>query len=190
MAREGHTYTRHFDLETRQHELLGMDLGEGAPRRALILGLVLVAAWTGTFLLLLGLPSKFTFTLYFLPPVLLAVFGAQRSGRIERRWNITMWAIGIRYLVLGHRPIICGGRRAAHRSEWLGRRARWGGRLDLLLDSPLDPLLSRWLGPEGQIPEGSGAPLRLASRSRLYGPDAMVRAYGRKAFKGEGQNAW
>ncbi|MFH9355157.1 hypothetical protein [Kitasatospora sp. NPDC017646] len=180
--RQGNTYTRHFDLETRQHELLGIDLGEGAPRRALVLGLVLYAVWLGLLLLILGLPSRFTFTLYFLPPLMITIFGTQRSHKLDRRWNITRWAISIRYLVLGHRPVICGGRRATHRSEWLGRRARWGSRLDLLADSPLGRLVDRFLGPQGQIPTGSGVPLQLAARPRLYGPDAVGRAYGRKTL--------
>ncbi|TLQ38869.1 hypothetical protein [Streptomyces marianii] len=181
--RLGHTYTRSFDLETKQHELLGMDLGEGAPRRALVLGLSLYALWTGTLLLLFGLPSKITFTLYFLPPLITTVYGTQRSRIVERRWNITRWSIGIRYLVLGHRPIICGGRRAATRAEWISRRARWSRKAEILAESPLGPLVERWLGAEESVPTGAGAPIRLAARPRLYGPDAVVKAYGRKAMK-------
>ncbi|MFK0296629.1 hypothetical protein ACIQU6_40015 [Streptomyces sp. NPDC090442] len=181
----GRTYTRHFDLETRQHELLGFDLGEGAPRRALILGLVLYALWTGTLLLLFGLPSKITFTLYALPPLFVAVYGTQRSQAIDRRWNITRWSIGVRYLVLGHRPIIGAGRRAATRSEWISRRARWSGKAELLAESPLGPLVERWLGTkEESTPPGAGAPIQLAARRpRLYGPDAVGKAYGRKAIQ-------
>ncbi|WP_331720120.1 hypothetical protein OG762_51730 (plasmid) [Streptomyces sp. NBC_01136] len=181
--RIGNTYTQHFELETKQHELLGLDLGEGAPRRPLVLGLVLNGLWWAVLLLVLGGPSKFTFTAYFLPPVIVTVYGAQRSTVIDRRWNLTRWAIGIRYLVLGHRPIISGGRRAATRSEWMNRRARWGTRLEFFLDSPLGGLIERWLGDEESIPEGAGAPIRLAARPRLYGPDAVVKAYGRKALK-------
>ena len=182
MSRVGHTYTRHFDLETKQHELLGLDLGEGFSRRSLILGLILYALWSGSLLLLLGLPSRYTFTLYFLPPLIVTVYGTQRSTRLPRRWNITQWSIGTRYLVLGHRPIICGGRRAATRSEWLGRRARWGSKAELLAESPLGPLVERWLGPEREAPIGAGPALRLSARPRLYGPDAVVKAHGRKAL--------
>ncbi|MFD8155313.1 hypothetical protein ACFV28_31765 [Streptomyces sp. NPDC059720] len=181
--RVGHTYTKHFDLETRQHELLGLDLGEGAPRRALVLGLSLYVLWTGPLLLLFGLPSKITFTAYFLPPLITAVYGTQRSRNIERRWNITRWSIGTRYLVLGHRPIICAGRRAASRSEWLSRRARWSAKAELLAESPLGPAIERWLGADESAPAGAGAPIKLAARPRLYGPDAVGKAYGRKAIK-------
>ncbi|MEU6467488.1 hypothetical protein [Streptomyces sp. NPDC046976] len=179
----GRTYTKHFDLETRQHELLGLDLGEGAPRRALVLGLTLYALWTGSLLLLFGLPGKVTFTLYFLPPLITAVYGTQRSRTIERRWNITRWALGARYLVLGHRPLINAGRRAASRSEWISRRARWSTRTELLLQSPLGPAIERWLGAEETVPQGAGTPIRFTARPRLYGPDAVGKAYGRKAMQ-------
>ncbi|MGW5851969.1 hypothetical protein ACWFQ8_29165 [Streptomyces sp. NPDC055254] len=170
-------------METKQHELLGMDLGEGAPRRALILGLILYVVWTGPLLLLFGFPSEITFTIYFLPPLITAVYGTQRSTKLERRWNIANWSISARYLVLGHRPIICGGRRAATRSEWLPRRARWAGKTELLLASPLGGLVERWLGEEeDSTPAGAGSPIRLAARPRLYGPDAVAKAYGRKAL--------
>ncbi|MEH0424735.1 hypothetical protein [Streptomyces sp. B21-083] len=185
--RQGRTYTDHFQLDTRQHELLGMDLGEGIPRRALLLGLSLYLVWTGSILLVFGLPNRITFTLYFLPPLLTVVYGTQRSRRIDRRWNITNWSIGIRYLVLGHRPIICGGRRAAARSEWISRRARWGGKVDTLAaSSVLGGLVERWLGDD-DIPQGAGVPLRLNARPRLYGPDAVVKAHGRKALQHKGE---
>ncbi|MFE4497116.1 hypothetical protein ACFRKD_32190 [Streptomyces niveus] len=181
--RQGHTYTRAFELETKQHELLGIDLGEGVPRRALVLGLVLYALWTGSLLLLFGFPSKITFTAYFLPPLLVTIYGTQKSRTLDRRWNITRWAIGTRYLVLGHRPIICGGRRAASRSEWISRRARWAPKTAFLAGSPLAFLVDRFLGAEESIPAGAGSPVRLASRPRLYGPDAVLRAHGRRAVK-------
>ncbi|MFD4020656.1 hypothetical protein [Streptomyces sindenensis] len=186
--RTGTTYTRHFQTatETKQHELLGLDLGEGTPRRALILGLVLFAAWVGLLLLLFGLPSEITFTLYLLPPLLTTYYGTQRSTKLDRRWNIANWAITVRYLVLGHRPIISGGRRAATRSEWLPRRARWASRTEFLLDTALGPLVERWLGEDADVPAGAGAPIRLDARPRLYGPDAVVKAYGRKALAQQG----
>ncbi|MFE0654367.1 hypothetical protein ACFVZH_38115 [Streptomyces sp. NPDC059534] len=183
--RRGHTYTRQFDIDPRQHELLGVDLGEGAPRRALVLGLILFVVWTGPLLLLFGLPSEISFTAYFLPPIVTAVYGTQRSVKVEQRWNITRWALSARYLVIGHRPIICGGRRAATRSEWLPRRARWAGKTDVLLASPLGSLVERFLGEdrEDAVPVGAGDAIRLDTHTRLYGPDAVAKAYGRKAMQ-------
>ncbi|MFF9908793.1 hypothetical protein ACF1HU_35935 [Streptomyces olivaceus] len=185
--RVGTTYTRHFDLETRQHELLGLDLGEGAPRRALVLGFVLYLVWAGALLLLFGLPNRFTFTLYFLPPLLVAIFGTQRARRNDRRWNITYWALSIRYLTLGHRPIICGGRRSAARVEWIPRRARWGRKGDGLDLRRSRGITGRWLGAEAQpVSVVAGAPVRLSARPRLYGPDQVykARARGRKSTAG------
>jgi hypothetical protein len=176
--RTGRTYTRHFNVETRQHELLGIDLGEGAPRRALVLGVLLYLGWTGGLLLLFGFPTKVSFTGYVLPPLLVVVYGAQRSRRIDRRWNLACWALGVRYAVLGHRPIICGGRRAAGRSEWLSRRDRWSGRTsEVLAASPLGRLLGR------TGPPGTGRAVALQATARLYGPDAVARSYGRRALK-------
>jgi hypothetical protein len=182
MSRTGRTYTRHFDLDPRQHELLGVDLGEGLVRRALILGISLLVLWNGALLLVLGLPTIPTLTLYITPPLVATFYGAQRSTRLDRRYNFTVWALTVRYMTLGHRPVINGGRRAAHRSEWLGRRARWGRRLAWFDDTPLASLVEHWLGPESAIPAGSGTALRLDTDTRLYGPDAVVRAYDRKAL--------
>ncbi|MEV7418980.1 hypothetical protein [Streptomyces sp. NPDC089919] len=184
--RVGHTYTSHFVIEARQHELLGLDLGEGVSRRTLLLGIALYALWTGPLLLLLGAPSRTSFTLYFLPPLLATVHGAQRARRTDRRMNLTHWSLTARYLLLGHRPVVCGGRRAAARTEWIPRGARWGGRLDALRSSSaLGPLVRRWLGPDDSTPPTAGAPIPLTARPRLYGPDAVARAYGRT--KGPGR---
>ncbi|MFJ6239541.1 hypothetical protein ACIQH0_36275 [Streptomyces griseus] len=185
--RTGHTYTDHFRLETRQHELLGLDLGEGIPRRVLVLALVLYVLWDGALLLLLGLPSKATATLYLLPPGLVVAYGARPSTRVPRRLALTGWAITARYLITGHRPVICGGRRAAYRSEWIGRRGRWAPRLTLLTGSSvLGPAAERWLGPDTDTdtaPAGAGPDIRLTARPRLYGPDAVVRAHSRRAAR-------
>ncbi|MEU9237112.1 hypothetical protein [Streptomyces subrutilus] len=174
--RTGTTYTRHFDLETRQHELLGMDLGEGVSRRTLVLGLVLYLVWTGGLLLVIGLPTQVTFTFYFLPPLLTAIFGTQRSGRNDRRWNITYWALTIRYLTVGHRPVICGGRRAATRSEWIPIGVRWGRKGDVFRrESARLRHEDEYTGP---LEITAGPPVVLAARPRLYGPDAVGRARG------------
>ncbi|MFI5867758.1 hypothetical protein [Streptomyces sp. NPDC051546] len=179
--RIGKTYTPHFEVETRQHEIVGFDLGEGIPRRALIMWLVLTLVWSGGLVLILGAPSKITFTIYFLPPLLTVVYGVQRSRRTDRRWNITNWSVAIRYLALGHRPIINGGRRASTRSEYIGRRGRWGPRVAVLTESAaLGGAVEKWLGPD-EVPAGAGPALSLAARPRLYGPDAVAKAHGRKA---------
>ncbi|MFI7329665.1 hypothetical protein ACIBQ3_34130 [Streptomyces rubiginosohelvolus] len=163
-----------------------MDLGEGIPRRVLILTAVLYLVWDGLLLLLLGLPTKLSATLYLLPPGLIVAYGARPSTSVPRRIALTGWAISARYLITGHRPVICGGRRAATRSEWIGRRGRWAPRLTLLTGSSvLGPAVERWLGPDTDtaVPAGAGPVVRLTARPRLYGPDAVVRAHGRHAAR-------
>ena len=46
MAREGQTVSRHLKLETRQHKL-GLDLGEGIPRKTLDSGAHHLSALVG-----------------------------------------------------------------------------------------------------------------------------------------------
>ncbi|MGW6569964.1 hypothetical protein [Streptomyces sp. NPDC054975] len=159
-----------------------MDLGEGAPRRALVLGFVLYLVWTGGLLIVFGLPGQVTFTAYFLPPLMVAIFGTQRSRKNDRRWNITYWALSVRYLTLGHRPIICGGRRSAARVEWLPRRARWGNKGDALRRQSVRQRRAEEGDAETPVVI-AGAPIRLDARPRLYGPDAVYRARGRSSSK-------
>ncbi|MEU2086527.1 hypothetical protein ABZ569_32230 [Streptomyces albus] len=174
--RTGHTFTRHWDLETKQHELLGVDLGEGVARRGLVLALVLLAAWTLPLLLIFGLPGVYTVSLYLSPPIVLAIYGAQRSGRTERRRNMTQWALRVRYLTLGHRPIVCGGRRAASRDEWIPLRDRWGERADIITDLPGLAPLTILFGRDRARKRTAGPDLVLNARPRVYGPDRVWQA--------------
>ncbi|MFJ4880870.1 hypothetical protein ACIP93_37470 [Streptomyces sp. NPDC088745] len=183
--REGSTYTRHFHVETRQHEILGMDLGEGVPRRALMLGMLLFLVWTGGLLALFGMPGRFTLGLYTLPPIFVATVGTHPSRRYERRWRIAEWVIAARYRLWGHRPVICGGRVTAHRSEWISRRARWGARAEDLARTPLAGPAALVIGAEGDadtVP-ASAPPVTLAARCHLYGPDHLYRATARRKKK-------
>lgn len=175
--RVGDTYTRDFDLETRQHEILGLDLGEGPSRRTVVVGMITFIVWFGGLLLIFGLPNKFTFSLYFLPPLFVTVFGAQRSQHNPRRWRLTHWALAVRYLVIGHRPVINGGRRAAARSEWLLLRERFGQRAEHLATIPGLAFLGRDDDARPGYQVAAGAPVRLNSKVRLYGPDRVGRAH-------------
>ena len=167
--RYGHTYTRSFSLETRQHELLGLDLGEGFSRRTLIIGALLVGVWSGGLLLLFGFPGTTGFSVYFLPPVLVTYYGTRHSTRNDRRWNITMWLLAVRYWTFGHRPVINGGRRAAAPCERIPRRARWGARGDTIADSSDHPLVGMLLGRERDPATTAGAPVEVHPQPRLYG---------------------
>lgn len=174
--RAGHTYTRDFDLETRQHEILGLDLGEGPTRRAVVVGLLLIVVWAGGLIALFGMPSKYVFSLYFLPPVIITAYGTRRSEKNPRRWKLTGWALTLRYVIVGHRPVINGGRRFASRTEWLPLRERLGSRTETLATAPgMSRLHKADTEPDHQPVTGSA--IRLDARVRLYGPDRVYRAH-------------
>lgn len=117
--REGKTLTRTMSIETRQHELFNIDLGEGAPRAALVAGLIVTAVWCFLMWLILGAPGKGTFTLFVLPPALLTVYGWRESENNPRRRRVTDWALAIRFVIRGCRPIVALGRRAVGHSRGL-----------------------------------------------------------------------
>lgn len=183
--RAGRTLTSHFQLETRQHDLLGLDLGEGPPRRALIFGAVVFALWVLLCAPILGPPSQSTFSLYVIPPILLSAWGMQPSPRHPRRRRFTDWALTARHATRGHRPVIHLGARAAHRSEYLPLRRRL----------PLDTLTAAFL-PWRATPEwereheedsrpghaGAGAGIRLRQRARLLDAE-HVRAAREKTLR-------
>lgn len=118
--RRGRTLSKHLALETRQHDLLGADLGEGVPRRGLVFGLVVYGTWTLLMAPIIGIPSRWTLSLYMIPPGLFAYFAWQPSKlHAGRRRRATEWALGLRYAMTGHRPVIALGARPATRAECL-----------------------------------------------------------------------
>lgn len=117
--------TKQFKIETRQHELFGLDLGEGPRRRDLGLGLIIIPVWVGFMWLLLGPPEKYTMLLYMAPPVLMLMYGIQENSSNPRRMNATVWLLTLRYGLVGHRPIIRGGARPASRQEYISFTDRW-----------------------------------------------------------------
>lgn len=124
--RVGRTYTKDLAIEPRQHDLLGLDLGEGPPRRLLgILALSCTVWWT-LLGMMFGLPSQASVTWYLLPPVLLSWFGMQPSPQLGRRRRITQWLLMLRYPTIGAQPIIRLGARPADRPDRLPWRVRWG----------------------------------------------------------------
>ncbi|MEV7420677.1 hypothetical protein [Streptomyces sp. NPDC089919] len=183
--RHGITYTGHFTLEPRQHELFGVDLGQGISRRMLLLATLAFGVWDGLAFLVVGFPGLDWLTLYLLPPLAVTVLGAQPSKACDRRTVLAGWVIAAQYQVSGHRPVIGGGRVVAHRSEWIPRPARWAAHLPALTRAVGAGLAGRLAGAGGaeDVPP-SGPAVVLAHRVRLYGPDHMVKvaaAGGRRA---------
>lgn len=173
--RTSHTFSRHWDLETRQHELLGIDLGEGISRKVLLHGLVVFALWDGALLLMAGFPTTITFSLYFLPPIFITAYGTKRSGSYWRRRNFLLWGVTVNYLVNGVKPAIGRGRIPAPRLGWRLRAARLGERFPKLANLPAaGAALAPVDGPD--LAESLGKPVHLRPRVRLYGPDAVARS--------------
>lgn len=129
MSRTGRTVSRQLHIESRQHELFGVDLGEGIPRKVLLIGAVAFVLWAG---LVFFVTRKFTqqmMILYFLPPLLFVQLGIQESPKNSRRWRLTQLILRIRFALWAHHPVIRFGRRAADRHEFLPLTDRIGGKL-------------------------------------------------------------
>lgn len=171
--RRGRNLTRTFTVETRQHELLGLDLGEGPKRRHLRIALIIGLLWILLCIPFLGTPNQYTFSLYILPPGILIAFGVQESPTQPRRVKLTDWVLALRYSFTAHRPIIWLGARRADRREFVPLRYRlhWDKVRELpglegfkkLEDPDLDH--SR-RGPIGK-------PIVLEQRTRLIGTDYL-----------------
>lgn len=117
--RLGQDLTRDTTIESRQYELLGMDLGDGISRRMGGILVLLCLVWVGLMFLILGPPTPYTFIFYSLPPGAIGVFGARQNAQQPRRVNITQWALKIRQFFIGHKPVINLGRTPSNRREWM-----------------------------------------------------------------------
>ncbi|MEJ8654792.1 hypothetical protein WKI65_43840 [Streptomyces sp. MS1.AVA.3] len=174
--RTSRTYSRHWDLETRQHELLGMDLGEGIVRKALVHGLIVFVLWWSLLLVVLGMPTLTLMTFYLLPPTLLTWYGTKRSTVYWRRRNFLLWGVAANYLITGVRPLIARGRIPAPRIGWRLRTQRLGERSAQL--SELPGLRGAFgSGPNRpDLAETYGKAAHIRPRVRMYGPDAVAKA--------------
>lgn len=171
------SHTRHLTIETRQHDVLGIDLGEGPARKPLVFGIIVMALWVALMLAIFRLPTQNTLIFYVVPPVILAWKGSQWSEYNPRRRVFTMWALAARQQLLGHRPLISLGGRQAYRNE----RTPWSERRNSM------PLLERmnirtqradWERAADSIRdlEALGKPIAVRARARLYGNnDTAVR---------------
>lgn len=125
MAREGQTVSRHLKFETRQHKL-GVDLGEGIPRKTLILGFIIFPVWWAMVFSVLHGVNQITGMIYLLPPSLFLWFGTQESDGNLRRMRFTQGLLRLRYAATNHRPVIRWGRREADPREFVPATVRFG----------------------------------------------------------------
>ncbi|MFF9785675.1 hypothetical protein [Streptomyces nigrescens] len=181
--RTAHTYTRHWDLETRQHELLGLDLGEGLPRTTLKYGAVIFPMWWGIWLLLFGFPPQPLIPVFLLPPLGLTYYGAKRSSAYWRRTNLLVWGVRLNYLNHGVRPVIGRGRIPAPKTGLRLRTQRLAEKAPQLTEMPAFASLFTTDGDTPDAAESCGPQAQMKPRVRMYGPDAVARARKKTAKK-------
>ncbi len=187
--KSGRVLSSVMEIEPRQHDMAGLDLGEGPPRRALIFGALILALWCLALAPFLGVPNRFTFSLYFLPPMFITVLGMRPSARLGRRRALTDWALKLRYGVLGHRPLVGVGRRRPTRQEFAPLAERWR-----LLNSVWGRVVPAAVRPEwatAQAPDHTttptehaqrpiGRPLQINQRAQLLGGETLHALLARK----------
>lgn len=169
----GRVLTRSFTFETRQHSLFGVDLGEGFPRRALLIGVLLLAFWFGFLTLLFGLPTPQTLLFYFSLPLIGIWFGLRTSTKVCRRRRMTDWLLHARYVLYAHEGVV-NGQRARRRRDRLSLRERltfqWVRDFFGSTNKDWDP----WAPTSStQRPFEGQRPITTGQRVVLYGFDAM-----------------
>lgn len=131
--REGRTLTRTLEIEPRQHDLFGLDLGEGPLRGQLIFGLCAVTLWlalTVPLSFLWGGPGPNSALLFVAPPLLVTAIGWRHSEDNPRRRLVTVWVLTGRWVLFGHRPVVTVGRQVRRTDSARFRdrfAARFGG---------------------------------------------------------------
>lgn len=162
MAREGQTVSRHLKFETRQHNL-GVDLGEGIPRKILILAFIIFPVWWVMVFSVLHGVNQITGMIYLLPPSLFLWFGTQESDGNLRRMRFTQGLLRLRYAATNHRPVIRWGRREADPREFVPATVRFG--------EILGSLVQKIVPQKKQA--GSQEPVTMAPTLWLVGGDQL-----------------
>lgn len=170
----GRTFSERFRVETRQHTLLGLDLGEGPKRRDLKIALVLSGLWLLIVAPIVGVPNQFTVSLYIIPPALLIALGVQPSKTQPQRIRLFDWTRRGHYAVIGSRPVINLGRREPGRHEQIPLSVRINWR-------KIGRYIVPWtIGPEWEEDNResnrvgpTARPLRIAQKARLIGNDRL-----------------
>lgn len=172
MAREGQTVSRHLNFETRQHKL-GVDLGEGIPRKTLILALIIYPVWWVIVFSILHGVNQITAMAYLLPPTLFLWFGTQESDGNMRRMRFTQGMLRVRYAFTNHRPVIRCGRREADPREFVPATVRFGQGLGSLVQK---------IVPQKKK-AGSQEPVTMAPTLWLVGGDQLDAVGQREAAR-------
>lgn len=165
MSRTGRTVSRQLHIESRQHELFGVDLGEGIPRKVLFIGAVAFVLWAGLVFSVTRTVNQQMMILYCLPPLLFVQVGIQESPKNPRRWRLTQLILRFRYAAWAHRPVIRFGRRAADRHEFLPLTDRIGGKLG--------QTIARIRPEHAESGEGQQAAVSISPTAWVIGGDAL-----------------
>lgn len=123
----GQDLTHDTTLDAKQYELLGLDLGDGISRKMGGLVLLISATWIALLWLIIGHPQPATMSAFIIPPAIMSFYGARKSPQQPRRVNITQWALKVRQLFIGHRPIVNLGRGEVTRGHYMP----WRDRVDM-----------------------------------------------------------
>ena len=129
----GRTVTKALKIESKQYEILKIDLGEGVRRRLLGLGALAFVAWiivTVPLLNAIGLTQNrpdVASLIILAPPITLIMVGFMADDTVPQRMRVTTFALRIRFIFVGHRSLIGLGRRTATRHERMPIRQRLGG---------------------------------------------------------------
>lgn len=182
----GRTLTKDLKIEARQHEIFGLDLGEGPKRTTIFLTLAVFAVWVPicwlVFGALLHVEAKTMFSLFIIPPGVFLAFGLQESTKQPRRARITEWALTVRYALSNHRPIIRLGQRVASRNEFVPASHRFRGQFWREHVTPWR-VAPAWETPEPEhdrldLPVGPA--IRLNQKARLIGQERLLAITARK----------
>jgi hypothetical protein len=167
MARVGRTLTSILTIKTRQHEMFGIELGEGPERKTILLGALILGVWfivSIPMTAVLGLWANIDiapigFALVLAPPTVLLALGLRPQEAVPARIVLVSAVLRLRYVIAGHRPLIRLDARRASRSERI----------------PL-PARITYLMPHGrdkQLPDvgTSQRPIGMHWKTRMYGRD-------------------
>ena len=163
---------------------MGMDLGEGIPRRALLIGAALISGWFGLLTLVFGLPNQQTLIFYFSLPLIVIFIGLQPSKKVARRRRMTDWLLRARFILYAHEGVK-DGRPARLRRDRLRLRERvtfeWLHQTFGARSKDWDP----WAPAASSTrPFTAVRPVRTGQRLRLRGFDAMSEIRGKEKTNG------
>lgn len=172
--RVGRTFSERFRVETRQHNLMGLDLGEGPKRRDLRIALMLSAIWLLICVPIIGVPNQVTTSVYVIPPALIIALGVQPSTVHPQRIRLFEWTRRWHYALVGSQTVVNLGRRRPGRQEQvpLAERVHWRQIGRYILPWTIGPAWEQ--GHREGHPVGPLArPARISQKVRLIGNDRL-----------------